>query len=1520
MVMGSLLGSEAYAYEQQDQQQFDPFDPFNLNNQAEPQPSAPTMQQGPFNVSTGYNEPAPAPAWYTSPSAQNLLSAPGYSGDVPMAAPDYTGLYGPAYNITPGEQQVLQAQQDIMGNLGGGAFGVGNVTPGDVFNYVANSPALDLVPGGGVVNAGLGYAGVDTPTVSEVYNQRIPVVSDFMQNTVQPIAGDIGAAAAQVTDPFGVGSYLSGQLGGPSAQDVGRFAGQGIVPVTVGDFAVNAATAGGVGEALTGLPIDDLARAGARNLGDYAVRDLFPNPMSFERNAGRDALSQINFPAIAGAAMSNDEARAARAALSSLPPEASLPRTQADLIAAAQGDRQAAVDVAREWLTGIGQNPEGTPSVVLGRYERTMAQIYPETADPAVLERVKFAQAADARNAAVPPANVVAASGGRISPDSPAARMGAPLAYDPQFMTPPPADAAMRDLGLTPQSPLINPGTLRPLDVIPSNDIGGFGGSGEIPWPRAAWADPQGNLFYVPNGEHVHAVKDLSPENMKALIDDGWSRVALTRSKGEPKGVLQISVEARDEGRARTAVSKLLDAAPPADRATAELSMRGLGSHPLNANEWLGAAPPVDPLARTDTAHMYGPNDVAPGNLQPGQQIDGTWSGSGRTLNDVTNELAQSYSSPAGYLPERATPPLPATPSVSPIDQLIHDAITPTVPTQTAMTLPELLADGRRLGVDLDYQVLQKGTEYAKSLEYAKIHTAQDLESSIQAALDTEGRALNSIKEQNAALGIGGTGNATPSASGAIPDGSGGNNAGVGGGGGGAGAGGNGSGATGSGGASGGGAAQGGGTPPAGGGRSRNVGGGKPDGLLKDIWRNFNELEFFKFGGDLSALRQTVGRSMNVLYLPDTIRSFKASIAAIGSPEKAIQINDAIEGAMRAYGADPKMADWRTGADWVNRESGVSKFGNMIPGYEALNRGYATMLNAQRYLPVLTMLDKNPHATADLAQHIADYSAISGGRGTFGKHDKEIAGFLGPIMTSARMAASWPERMAYLIPVQKVGQNWTMFGPTWQMAMKEQGGMAVTGLGVMALSAQLGGKVNYQTGDISFGDKHYNIWGGGYGWVKMAHDVYTGTKNGKEYPSFLEQDKNGVWKGSLAEFFRNKIGPSPSDILEGMKVTGADKNLGIEDITAFLRPDNWDKGVTGKDLGWFDRASQVMTFLWVQDMAKFIWEGNEKPGLNLETAARAAAGGVPAFLGIGVGNYPGPNPRTAATNQVMSKPENLSGLPPNVAAFLQDKSWNEATSKEQQAILDKLSPEERDAIAKGEQQLRDQKDIFQLSRDETKARSDLADQQREALKPLADKLLEDWKTGAISPDKAVEAIKRVEARADKEAQFTSNVGPKLSESKGYQDAIKNFSGEKSDGQKEVDRIREIQGKYYGIYDDPRVTNPDGTKNWDKIEAAQKAIMDALRKTDPGFANRVEFNLQKNPGSDYELTQWISKIDDRLNKAGYYDVPSGQKTAFARSHPDVDALLSAKYGNPVHTEQAAKILVSLLPERKVTYAK
>ena len=595
----------------------------------------------------------------------------------------------------------------------------------------------------------------------------------------------------------------------------------------------------------------------------------------------------------------------------------------------------------------------------------------------------------------------------------------------------------------------------------------------------------------------------------------------------------------------------------------------------------------------------------------------------------------------------------------------------------------------------------------------------------------------------------------------------------------------------------------------------------------------------------------------------------------------------------------------------VNREVMQSNLFGRIPvlglPYNVTGRANAMVLESRRvreYVDFVNNLPDRAFATKDRskwanqAQYFANQRAVTTGRGSLGSGQLErtLAG-AGPIFTSLRYLLSIPQRVPYLVPVNRIAAGqWEVFGPAWREAAKEHavfaGALASAYLAAEQAGAVIKDKDGDYTGKIKVGSTTIDLTGG------MA-----------SYWNTIQKMADGNMTAG-AEFLRNKTGPLVQGAAQVARLAGMEGKF-----LDFMRPEWFDRGATGSGKP-ADRAAAMIVPLWMQSVAKAV-DAAKKSGEN--PLVQGAITGVTNFTGANTSSFP-VNKRTEANNAVLDNPKNLESLPPNVAEFLQGKSWNAATAQEQRAILANVSPEERAAIEKGEQLLRERGDIFQLNRDETRARYELAAENRAKLQPVADKVLADWKSGAMDPMKAIDAMKRIEATADKEARFTSNVGPKLSESAAYQDALKGFKGEKTAEQKEVDRIREIEQKYYGVFDDPRVTKPDGTKDWDKIEAAQKAVLDTLRKQDPGFATRVEYNLQKDPSSDFEMTKWIAKIDDRLDKAGYFDQPTGQKTNFARANPEVDALLSFKNGWPVHSQAAGDILSRLAPERKVTYAK
>lgn len=180
---------------------------------------------------------------------QDLKNNPVYGPQPPA------GLSGP--------QQGQSLQGIASGLLGGASNAVSGIASALTPNYIEQAATNQQQQYGSGPAGWMNY-----------YNQDIPGVSPFIRENVQPVAGDIGAAIASGPNLFGFG------MPNPGAQDIGRFAGENIVPVSAGDFALNAAFAGGPFEAVTGLPLDDLAR-GVFRTGAEAFRAGMPEPSMF---------------------------------------------------------------------------------------------------------------------------------------------------------------------------------------------------------------------------------------------------------------------------------------------------------------------------------------------------------------------------------------------------------------------------------------------------------------------------------------------------------------------------------------------------------------------------------------------------------------------------------------------------------------------------------------------------------------------------------------------------------------------------------------------------------------------------------------------------------------------------------------------------------------------------------------------------------------------------------------------------------------------------------------------------------------------------------------------------------------------------------------------------------------------------------------------------------------------------------------------------------------------------------------
>ncbi len=223
----------------------------------------------------------------------------------------------------------------------------------------------------------------------------IPYVTPAIESAKPYIADVVNSPVS----PLGGLNWASQQLGGP---DIGYNVAEQ-TPSYGLDFALNALGAKSIPEALTGLPLGEMGltlRTGAQDVG----RALMPEPNFAGANlsAGIPPFNPGEIPDLGqGPQMLGGE----------------LP---------APGGRLYQPDA--EPFRGAPPPPAAAyPSIPEG----TIGQQFPE-----VVGQPEFYNG-----------NL---TGRTVSENAPAARMGAPLAYDPQFMTPPPADAAMREAGVGP--------------------------------------------------------------------------------------------------------------------------------------------------------------------------------------------------------------------------------------------------------------------------------------------------------------------------------------------------------------------------------------------------------------------------------------------------------------------------------------------------------------------------------------------------------------------------------------------------------------------------------------------------------------------------------------------------------------------------------------------------------------------------------------------------------------------------------------------------------------------------------------------------------------------------------------------------------------------------------------------------------------------------------------------------------------------------------------------------------------
>ena len=184
-------------------------------------------QNQPANYAEETMGPPSRGAFSTSGGSGTYYSdSSGYGGIAPRGS---AAVLGPMLGLSPDQRQAGIERENEPGIIGTFLENLSN-TP--LLNYPLGAAGMQG-PQTGSVTVGEALGGA-----YDAYMTDIPVVSDFMRETVRPIAGDVGAEVFDAATPKPIDA-LGRLLGlGDVSRDVGRFAGEAVVPVTAGDFAL----------------------------------------------------------------------------------------------------------------------------------------------------------------------------------------------------------------------------------------------------------------------------------------------------------------------------------------------------------------------------------------------------------------------------------------------------------------------------------------------------------------------------------------------------------------------------------------------------------------------------------------------------------------------------------------------------------------------------------------------------------------------------------------------------------------------------------------------------------------------------------------------------------------------------------------------------------------------------------------------------------------------------------------------------------------------------------------------------------------------------------------------------------------------------------------------------------------------------------------------------------------------------------------------------------------------------------
>lgn len=629
------------------------------------------------------------------------------------------------------------------------------------------------------------------------------------------------------------------------------------------------------------------------------------------------------------------------------------------------------------------------------------------------------------------------------------------------------------------------------------------------------------------------------------------------------------------------------------------------------------------------------------------------------------------------------------------------------------------------------------------------------------------------------------------------------------------------------------------------------------------------DILYTPFSGDISSwLRQDVTRTLNPFRAGETVDVAKAVGTGLRSAGDYNRTMDALTNmpGVKAFtdaGGTVHLADWH-GGNLIDRENLYASWMKDLPGISHGNRAYAMNVNARRLVGLENFINANPNATQAQLQTYANYLERVTGRGTLGELDQAAAA-MGPLFTSLRFALSIPERAPYLLPWTRLADgSLEIFGPVWRNAVLDHAGFIGTGVATLALAEQAGLKVDWDSGKIWAGNSSFDIWGGASQYAQMVRQLASGEKNGVPYPALIEQRDDGTYRGTVAEFVRNKLGPIPGFLFFLGKTTGAADAVGLRNEANFLRPDYWDKGsfgIKGRAGEYLDKALSMITPLWIQDVAKAVRAAPE--GQKLQAGLTA---GPAAFLGVGVQSYP---PRFAERERSQARNEIVFGdrdktFGPDLARLIgPDETYAQLGSREKQMVNAQMAPGELERLRREAASSGNEMEKALLHQDAV--RKDFAE--------TFDKLQEAVWRGDIDPYTARQAAKQIENQM-------------------YEviDSIKVPSPEGGDYKPSL--IQQAESGYRNLYDAAR--KEDGTTDYDALRQLQLSYMEAIaRQYGNEMAGRLALNVM--PGANpnaHPVIQFYDTPEMRNAVSAYNRLPVEQKAGFRLENPERNALLYA----------------------------